>query len=279
MPFDTGRLLSRPPLITRQVLARRDTILYALGVGASELQFVYEENLEALATMPAILGNPGFFWRDPELGVDWKRVLHGEQSVEIHAPLPVEGDILGKTVIESLIDKGPDKGAIAYIRRDVSDATGKQLATVRSASVLRGNGGFGGSSSSGPKPHSPPPERAADSNLSLPTAPNQALIYRLCGDYNPLHIDPAVARAANFSTPILHGLCTYGVAGRALMAALCGNEPARIKRIDVRFSSPVYPGETIVTEIWREGAGQATFRASVAERNLLVLNNGYAEFK
>jgi acyl dehydratase len=148
---------------------------------------------------------------------------------------------------------------------------------VRNSSFLRGDGGRGGSSEPQRKPH-PLPERAPDESVTLETTANQAMIYRLSGDYNPLHIDPEVAKAGGFDRPILHGLATYGVAGRAVLAALCGNDPARLKRLDARFASPVFPGETIRTDIWREGDGRASYRSSVVERDLVVLNNGYVEF-
>jgi acyl dehydratase len=280
MTFDPGKLLAMDPIVTHHRLTARDTMLYALGVGADELAFTYEDGLKALPTMAVIMAYPGFFWREPELGIDWKRILHGEQSTEIHAPLPVEGQLRGETKIEAIYDKGADKGAIARaVRRIYDEGAGTHIATATMHTFLRGNGGNGGnggSEGSPPAPH-PLPERAADEIVTLATAGNQAAIYRLSGDYNPLHIDPEVAKAAGFDRPILHGLCTYGVAGRALLKALCGNDPARLGRMDVRFSAPVYPGETIETEIWREGNGKAAFRSKVTERDLVVLTNGYAE--
>jgi acyl dehydratase len=276
--LDPDQLLNQPPIITRYVLSKRDTILYALGVGAEELDFVFEERLQALPTMAAVLGHPGFFWREPEYGVDAKRILHGEQSLEILARLPVEGEIVGETRIDAVVDKGAGKGAAIYASRKVMDGAGKLLAMARMTTLLRGDGGFGGATSGGTAPRPAPPERIADHRVALKTAPNQALIYRLSGDYNPLHIDPGSARAGGFSAPIFHGLCTYGVAGRALLSALCDNDAARLKQMDVRFSSPVYPGETIVTEIWRTGVSEAAFRSSVTERQMVVLNNGYVAF-
>lgn len=286
MPINPDSLLTMPPIIMRHAITPRDTILYALGVGATELRFVFEEQLQALPTMAVVLGYPGFIWRDPALGADWKKVLHGEQSTILHRTLPVEGEIIGETRIEALFDKGADKGAIALVTREIHDGAGHHLATSRATTFLRGDGGFGGSSDGAPVPHRLP-ERAADHSVTLTTAANQAQIYRLSGDLNPLHIEPAVAQAAGFDAPILHGLASYGVVGRALLAGVCGNDPQRIRRMDCRFSSPVYPGETIVTEIWDEGALPAgerdaggrsiAFRARVAERDTIVLNNGYAE--
>jgi len=274
--IDPDRLLAMPPIITRQMLTPRDTILYALGVGATELDFLFEERLKALPTMAVTLAYPGFIWRDPALGANWQKILHGEQSTTLHAPLPVEGEIVGSTVIEALYDKGADKGALAMVTREIHDGAGTHLATSRSMTFLRGDGGFGGTSEGAPVPH-PLPDRASDAVVTLATAANQAHIYRLSGDLNPLHIDPDVATDAGFTGPILHGLATYGVIGRALLAARCGNDPVRLRRIDGRFSSPVYPGETIETAIWDEGGGKLAFRARVVERDKIVFTNGYAE--
>lgn len=277
MPLDPQKLLTMSPIITRQVLTPRDTALYALGVGADELDFVFEERLKALPTMAVVLGYPGFIWRDPAMGVTWQKVLHGEQSTILHGALPVESEIIGETRIEALFDKGADKGAIALVTREIRDAAGTHLATSRATTFLRGDGGFGGSADGAPVPHALPNDREPDETVTLTTASNQALIYRLSGDLNPLHIDPDVATGAGFKGPILHGLATYGVVGRALLKARCSNDPARLKRMDVRFSSPVYPGETIATDIWDEGEGRIAFRSRVVERDLVVLTNGYAE--
>lgn len=276
MAIDPDKILSMPPIVSRQMLKPRYTILYALGVGATDLDFIFEERLKALPTMAAVLGYPGFIWRDPAMGANWQKILHGEQSTILHAPLPVEGEIIGTTWIESLWDKGAEKGALAMVTREIHDQAGTHLATAKSLTFLRGDGGFGGSGEGTPVPYGVP-ERAPDSVLTIGTAANQALIYRLSGDLNPLHVDPEVARAAGFERPILHGLSTYGVIGRALLAARCGNEPARLTRIDGRFSSPVYPGETIETSIWDEGEGRLAFRARVVERDKIIFTNGYAE--
>jgi acyl dehydratase len=277
MTIDPSALEARDPIVTRHTVTRRDVMLYALGVGADELAFVYEENLQMLPTMATTLAYPGFVWKEFDLGADWKKVLHGETSIEIHRPLPVEGELVGETKFGPFYDKGADKGTVACQTREIRDAAGELIATVRNGSFLRGDGGQGGSSEPQPRPR-PLPDRPADETVTLPTAANQAMIYRLSGDYNPLHIDPEVAKAGGFDRPILHGLATFGVAGRAVLAALCANQSSRLKRLDARFASPVYPGETIRTEIWRECEGIASYRASVVERDLVVLNNGYVEY-
>lgn len=284
MPFDPAYLLGLPPRVMHHRYARRDTMLYALGVGAGQspdrddLPFVYEENLQALPTMAVVLAYPGFWQKEPQYGIDWKKVLHAEQSVVFHALLPAEGEVRGELTIDDIIDKGAEKGALLYSTRRIFDtATDALLASVKQVSFLRGDGGHGGSSTTQPPPHVPP-STAPDIELDLLTRPEQALIYRLSGDYNPLHADPAVAREAGLPAPILHGLCTYGIVGRALLAALCDDEPMRLHRIDCRFTAPVFPGERLELSIWRRDAGRASFQVRVAERKALVLDNGYAEF-
>jgi acyl dehydratase len=286
MALDYAYLMGLPPIDVRHDYTVRDTILYALGVGAaseaptdpSELQFVYEEGLKALPTMAVVLAHPGFFARDPKYRLTWQKILHGEQSIQLHKPLPVAAKLRSVTTFDEIYDKGADKGAVLYSSRKVYDeATGDHLATVRQSSFLRGDGGFGGKADGAPKPH-PMPDRAPDLTARAPTRIDQALLYRLSGDYNPLHADPAVAREAGFPAPILHGLASYGVVGRALLKALCANQPERLKKLDVRFSSPVFPGETLEVDIWREGEGRAAYRARAVERNVVVLQNGYVEF-
>ena len=260
-----------------------DSALYALGVGLGhdplddeELRFVYEKGMKALPTMAVVLPPPGFWLRDPETGVDWKRVVHGEESLTLHKPLPVEGRFVTKSRVEEIVDKGEGRGALIYLVREVFEAETKQpVATIRRTTFARGDGGFGGPRGPAREPHALP-DRAPDVFCEMPTLPQQALLYRLNGDGNPLHADPDVAREAGFDRPILHGLCTFGVAGHAVVKTLCGYDPTRLKRFDVRFSAPVYPGETIRTEMWLDGP-VVSFRARVAEREALVLNNGLAE--
>jgi acyl dehydratase len=280
VPLDYDKLMAMPPLVTEHVISERDTILYALGVGATELRHVYEDGLQALPTMAVIVAYPGFFAKNPRYGLTWQLLLHGEQSIELHRPLPVSGRFVGETTFEEIFDKGADKGAVMLTKRVIREAeSGIALATARATMFLRGDGGFGQRAvGAPPKPHLLPENRAPDAVVSLATRNDQAVLYRLSGDYNPLHIDPTVATAAGFARPILHGLCTYGIIGRALLAAVCGNEASRFRRMDVRFSSVVYPGETIRVEIWYEGAGCAGFRALAEERGTLVVSNGYLEF-
>jgi len=266
-----------------QCLTRRDTILYALGVGlgadpcdAGQLKFVYEEGLQALPTMAIILGSPGPWLANPDTGITRSHVLHGEQGFRIVKPLPVEGDISGKTRVTGIADKGKDKGALIMTECTVRDkASGNVVCTLTSTSFCRADGGFGGPDGPAKAPH-PLPGRPPQYVCDLPTLPQAALIYRLSGDYNPLHADPAYAIKAGFKMPILHGRCTFSIAGHAILKTLCGYDPSRFVAMEGRFSAPVYPGETIRTEMWRDG-NVVSFRSSVPVRGVTVLNNGRAE--
>ena len=284
MVLDPQKILDWPFEPVEQTYTERDTILYALGCGLGidpldedQLRFVFEEpELLALPSMAAVLSPPGFWARHPDAGIDWVRILHGEQAMEIHRPLPAAATVAATAKVTDIVDKGPDKGALLFVERTVRDGeSGEDLATLRSTTFARGDGGCGGTTETAPAPH-PVPDRAPDLACDLPTAPNSALIYRLSGDPNPLHASPAVARAAGFDRPILHGLCSWGVAGHAILKSCCGYDPARIRSMALRFSAPVYPGETIRTEMWRDG-NIVSFRARVAERDAVVLNNGRAE--
>ena len=278
MPLDPDKIFALPPLEIDHSYTARDTIIYALGIGAEDLPFVYEEGLQALPMMANVITYPGFVWREPRWGVTWNKILHAEQSIELFKPLPPEGKMHGVQIIDDIIDKGAEKGAIILLTRKIYDGKGgDHIANVKTTTFMRGDGGFGGKSDGAPAPFTLP-ERAPDISVTLNTATNIAMIYRLSGDVNPLHIDPAVAQGAGFPRPILHGLATYGVVGRTLLSALCNNDCARLTRMDARFSSPVYPGETIATDIWNVDKGTAGFRARVVERDLVVINNGYVEF-
>ncbi len=261
----------------------RETVLYALGLGLGldpmseeALSFVTETRLRALPTMATVLGYPGFWLRNLDTGVDWVKVLHGEQAVTLHRPLPPRGSVIGHNRVVDIIDKGPGKGALVYVeRRIVEQESGTLLATLRQTAFCRGDGGFGGPKRETPPPHAIP-ERAPDLVCDLPTSGQTALIYRLSGDDNPLHSDPSVARAAGYPRPILHGLASFGIAGYAILKMACGCEPARLSAIAARFSTPVFPGETIRTEMWRDGA-LVSFRARALERDVIAINNGRAE--
>ena len=284
MAIDYDRLMARHFAPVEATYTRRDTMLYALGLGygadpmdGEQLRFVYEDHLQAVPSMGAVLATPGFWAREPDTGIDWKMVVHGEQGLVLHRPLPVTGTVVGQTRIDAIVDKGAGRGALGYTTKELRDkATGELLCESKSTAFWRGDGGFGGPTGPTPAPHRLP-ERASDAALEIATAAGQALLYRLNGDYNPLHADPAVATAAGFARPILHGLCTYGIACRSILRLACGNDAARLKRMNARFTAPVTPGETIRTEIWDDGGGRLSFRATVVERDRVVLGNGYAE--
>jgi len=265
----------------------RQTILYNLGIGFGAaaiedpalLRFVLEENTASFPTMTAVMGSSGagalFF--DPEIGINMQMMVHGEESVELFAPLPAEGELLSESSFDAVWDLGEAKGAVLTMSRRLYTPDGTLIARGQTTTMLRGNGGFGGSAEGAPKAK-PTPERAPDGSASSITRPEQALIYRLSGDTNPLHSTPSFAHAAGFPGPILHGLCTYGVCARILVGALAGGEAERLKFVKVRMSSPVYPGETIRVEWWDEGQGTYAFQARVEERDVVVIKGGEVRF-
>ena len=268
-----------------QDYTEKDTILYALGIGFGQeatnpdhLKYVYEQDLQAFPTMAVVLGYPGFWMKDPKAGINWVKLVHGEQRLTIHRPLPARGRVIGRSRISHVIDKGADKGALVITERTLSDAEGNALVTIAQTTFCRGDGGLSQSDDS-PAPLEATPDTAPDMTCSLPILEQAALIYRLCADNNPLHADPAVAAKAGYPRPILHGLCTYGVAARAIVQMACGNDASRLASMNTRFSSPVYPGETLVVEMWKDGAKGVRFRAKVAERDIVVLSHGYAGIK
>lgn len=283
MPIDRDRLLNWKFEDVEHSYTCRDTMLYALalGVGADpsdedQLRFIFEKDLAALPTMAVVLAYPGLWLQDPRTGADWQQLLHGEQGIELERPLPVEATVVGRTRVLDVLDKGAQKGAHVLTERVLYDkASGDRLARLTSTAILRADGGFGGPSSGAPSALRPSPDREPDLVSDMPVLPQAALLYRLLGDYNPLHADPALARGAGFRRPILHGLCTFGIAGYALVEAACGFRPEKLSGMAARFSSPAYPGETIRTEIWLEPDG-VCFRARAVERDVVVLANGVA---
>ncbi|MCY1293565.1 MaoC like domain protein [compost metagenome] len=283
MPIDAEKLLSYPIPPVRQVLTRRESAFYALSVGLGQdptderqLTYVdYSRDLRALPSMAVVLTHPGFWLSDPRSGVDATKVVHGEQEMTLHEPLPVEGELIGTTSIVGLVDKGEGQGALLYTRKEVVEAaSGRLIASTLNTTFVRGGGGFGGSSEPF-KSSAPQPEGEPHFVVDLPSRPEQALYYRMNGDDNPLHADPSAARKAGFERPILHGLCTFGVVCHALVRTLADYDGARLRGMSLRFSSPVFPGETIRSEIWRNGS----FQARVVERDVLVVSHGIADFK
>ncbi|MET0547202.1 MAG: MaoC/PaaZ C-terminal domain-containing protein [Caulobacterales bacterium] len=257
-----------------------DTILYALGVGAGladidELAFVYERKLMALPTMPLVMGTGGFWCADPAAGLDWPKILHAEQVLTLYRTVKPQDVIAGETRIIDVADKGEGKAALILARRTVKDGDGRMLAEMDEVWIVRGAGGFGGKRELDFTAPPPMPGRKCDLSIELPTSPQQAMIYRLSGDRNPLHIEPETALLGGLDQPILHGLSTMGLAGRALIHRVCDGDPRRLTGLRVRFTAPVIPGESIRTDIWVEG-GSIRFRASAPQRGLVVLDGGSA---
>jgi acyl dehydratase len=255
----------------------RETMLYALGIGfgrdpmnEAELPFVYENGLRTVPTLSTVVS-----WGSAIIGksgINYLYVLHGEQRLTVHRPMPIAADILADERITGAFDKG-EKGAILLIEKTLRlKDSGEKLCTLTATTVARGDGGFGGPKEGAPEPH-PVPARAPDLVHACDTRPDQAFLYALSGDRNPLHRDPRVATMAGFPRPILHGLCTYGTACRAIISTVCKYDPDRITGFDARFSAPVFPGETIVTEMWIDGP-VVSFRSKVKERDIVVINNG-----
>ncbi len=267
----------------------KDTALYALSVGVGDdpldphqLRLVYEKTLRALPTFASVIAVPAPWIRNPAFDVHYERLLHGEQTLTMHAPLPANADVEAHYRVIAVDDKGAQKGALLHFERSLSElATGETLCTVTSTLFLRADGGCG---SFGVPPAAWPsaPTHAfsgtPDFTDELTTTARAALLYRLNGDLNPLHIDPAAATAGGFDRPILHGLCTYGIAGYLLVRTACEHDPSRLRVLNVRFKSPVYPGETIRLEAWRGPEG-IHFQAIVPERNQVVLSNGFARIQ
>ena len=259
MPLDPGAVgwESKP----RETSWRsEDCLLYALGVGAgpSDLAYVTENSIgveqRALPTMAVVLGQ----FDDEVWGAmgtfPWAMMVHGGQAVVLHRAIPTEGTILTTHRLAAMWDKG--KAGVVEVESNAVDAgSGSALFTLRTSLFIRGEGGWGGDR--GPSADNPIPDRAPDLEIHDRTQPNQALIYRLCGDRNPLHSDPAFAQKAGFEQPILHGLCTYGVTGRALLKGLCDDDPARFGGMSGRFASPVLPGDELVVRMWELDGGAA----------------------
>jgi len=262
----------------RQSYGAAEVARYGLSIGMGQdptdtRQLDYLAATDTPRAMPAIvnvLGHPGFWLGNPDTGVDALRLVHGEQGMVLHRPVPPAGTIAAKTRVRRILDKGEGRGALLYTEKTIAEAeTGEVLATCHGTIFLRGNGGIGGPGGAAPAPHAVP-DTAPDHVFDTPTRPEQALHYRWNGDANPLHFDPGIARKAGFDRPILHGLCSFGCAAHALLATLCDYDAARFGRMHARFTAHVFPGETLRTEIWDDGS----FRTRAVERDTIVIGNG-----
>lgn len=277
------RLIDWPFRDVVQTYTTRDSLLYALSVGfgadptdSKQLRYVFEKDLAAVPSMAAVLGHPGPWMTDPAAGIDYRRIVYAEQALELHSALPTQGVIRARERVIGIIDKGNDKGTLLRTERRIVDhQSGVPLATLQATLMCRGDGGCGlayGEMAPVREMLTTAPDRVAE----IPTLPQSALIYRLNGDMNPLHADPQLARQLGFERPILHGLCSYGVAMHAVLKLWCNYDEALLKTFSARFSAPVYPGETLIVETWRVGPTVA-FRAFAKDRGVKVLDYGFVE--
>jgi acyl dehydratase len=279
MALDYDELMSKVQSDLPFSYTDADTMLYALSIGVGndpldlrELPYVYEqgEPLKTIPTLATVLV-PEMF--PVGLGWDYSQILHSEQRMRLYRPLPPAADLLINKRVVDAFDRGPKLGALILLEAEgrlASDDT--VLFTMGCSIVARGDGGFGGPKGKGIPPHRPP-RREPDLSCDITTRKDQALLYRLTGDRNPLHADPAVARAVGFERPILHGLCTFGIACKAVLQTICDYDYTLIREFDARFSAPVLPGDTITTDMWQEG-NVVSFVCSVKERGVVVLRNG-----
>lgn len=285
MALDYDQLMSWPFAEITTSYEERDCIFYALCLGLGSepsdphhLRFVYERDLVVLPTFGLTLGIPGPFLADPRTGVDYRRAVHGEHSFILHRPLGPSGQVVTQNRIAGVVDKGAGRGALVFVERETIDAESREPLVTQAYTIFcRGDGGFGGPT--GPSRVSRSvPESQHDATFSWRTLPQASLLYRLQGDWNPLHADPETAADAGFPRPIIHGLCTFGVAGLGLTALLCDWDAQRLRRMDGRLTAPLFPGETIEVRTWQVGPHEALFRAVCVERGITVLDNGYCEF-
>ncbi|MCB1474503.1 MAG: MaoC family dehydratase N-terminal domain-containing protein [Rhodobiaceae bacterium] len=266
-----------------QTYTERDVMLYALGIGmgndisdAGQLRFVYEKDLHVVPTMAVVLGESFDWTYDPELGINQVMTLHGEEYLTVHKPLPTSGTVVGQSRIVDIVDKGEGRGALVMSERKLyNKGNGDLLATLKMTGFARADGGFGGPKRPTPAPHALP-DRAPDHVCELPTYEQIALVYRLSGDWVRLHADPDVAKSAGFPKPIMHGLCSYGMACHAVLRTACGYDPAKLKSFDCRFTAPVFPGETFLVDIWIDGK-IVSFRSRLKDRDVVAISNGRAE--
>jgi acyl dehydratase len=239
-----------------------------------ELAFVNEATYtdRPLKVVPTFASVAAWGAGPGEMNLNKLLVVDGERDISFHKPLPVAAQITADSSVLGVWDKGKDKGVVIRHQTVLRDAGGEALATLVASRFARGDGGFGGPTEGQPEPHAVP-SRAPDRSVDITTRPDQALVYRLCGDRNPLHSDPEFAKRAGFPRPILHGMCTYGITCRAVLQTYADYDPAAFRRHAVRFSSPVYPGETVTVDLWMDGE-VVSFEARVKERGVTVIKNG-----
>jgi acyl dehydratase len=258
----------------------KDALLYAVGIGAGIDELAYTtENTDGVEqqvfpTFAVVVPTGGGAVMRGIGSFNPAMLVHGQQAVTLHKPLPVEGSVTATSELVAMYDKG--KAGVVVSESTVTDNhDGQPLFTTRMSAFIRGEGGWGGER--GPSgPVNEPPAGEPDHVVTYRTSPDQALVYRLSGDRNPLHSDPSFAAMGGFARPILHGLCSYGFTGRALLHTLCGGDSARFRHIEARFASPVLPGEALTVRMWSTVSGEAVFTTSVGDR--LVIDQGLLRY-
>ncbi len=277
MPIDPSKALGSELGEGKYSYTRDDVILYHLGVGAgdpptdpNELEYTYEKNLKVLPSFGVIpvFGAMGGLASVPGLSFNFAMLLHGEQDIQIHQPIPPEATVTNKGRVAEIWDKG--KAALVVLEVDTRDESGQPLLTNRFSLFLRGEGGFGGEK--GPRAGNEAPDRTPDGSIETPTLPQQALIYRLSGDKNPLHADPEFAKLGGFDRPIIHGLCSYGIVCKAIVDHVLGGDVSKVARYQARFAGVGFPGETYVTSYWKEG-DTILVQAKSKDRDAPIISN------
>jgi acyl dehydratase len=283
MPIDPEKARGQSLGAVESEYTKDDVILYHLGIGAgvpatdpNELQYTYEKDLKVLPSFAVVasgrrnvrVANPRGLTSIPGLSFNMAMMLHGEQEVEIHKTLPTEAKIKSESRIADIFDKG--KAALAIMEGKTVDDKDEPLFTTRSSLFIRGEGGFGGPS--GPKVGNEPPDRKPDGVIETPTMPQQALLYRLNGDKNPLHADPEFAKMGGFDTPIIHGLCSYGIACKAIVDGVLDGDTTKVGRYQARFRGVAFPGETYLTSYWKEG-DKIYLQVHSKERDAVIISN------
>lgn len=271
--------------VLRQTYTEKDAILYALSLSCGmetrhpgDLSFVYEKGLQSIPTLVNNLCHPGFWIADARTGIDSSRAVHAHHQVDFHSAVPASGTVRAQTKILDVIDRGEGKGAMLVFGREIyDDSTDALIATIRHSTLCRADGGFSN------KPAAPAvasrtgsprePERAPDHVVDYVATPQAALIYRLGADPNPLHVDPAVARAAGFDRPIMHGLCTFGMVARGTIESLCGGVASKLAGIELRFLAPMFPGERLRIA-WTVSGGSATYQVRIPDRDSVLIASG-----
>jgi acyl dehydratase len=281
MPINYDQLMALKNIGQKYAYTDRDVMLYAYGIGLGadpmnerELSFVNEAyySERPVKVVPTFASVAAWGAQPGEMNLNRLLVVDGERDITFHQPMPVAAKITADSSVLDVFDKGKDKGAVIRHKTVLRDESGAELATLVASRFARGDGGFGGPSGGQPEPHAMP-SRAPDRSVDISTRPDQALVYRLCGDRNPLHSDPDFAKRAGFPRPILHGMCTYGITCRGVLQTYADYDPTAFKQHAVRFSSPVYPGETVTMDLWKDG-NVVSFEAKVKARNVTVIKSG-----